>query len=274
MNILNILNDISKADPEVYDRLSPRRAVIRNFTRKVSLTALPFALGGLFKKAYGKTNDLIIDTLNLALTSEYLESEFYQTGINQITLIPLGDLADIQLLRDNETAHREFVRNTIISLGGTPIPKPTFDFTGGNGSGNGPFADVFTNYSTFLGVAQAFEENGVRAYKGQATNLMGNNDILEAALRIHSVEGRHVAHLRKMRTDRGFANLKPWITGTANALPAAAQAIYQGEDNTLQSNIQITGINGTTVSAAAASEAFDEPLTRQQVEAILDPFIA
>ena len=38
-----------------------------------------------------------------------------------------------------------------------------------------PFADVFRNPQTFTALAQAFEDTGVRAYKGQAANLMGHN---------------------------------------------------------------------------------------------------
>ncbi len=48
---------------------------------------------------------------------------------------------------------------------------PDFDFSGGAGSGTGPYADAFSNYDLFLTVAQAFEDTGVRAYKGQAGKM-------------------------------------------------------------------------------------------------------
>jgi hypothetical protein len=32
--------------------------------------------------------------------------------------------------------------------------------------------DPFNNYTQFLALSQAFEDTGVRAYKGQATNLI------------------------------------------------------------------------------------------------------
>ncbi len=41
----------------------------------------------------------------------------------------------------------------------------------------------------------------------------------------------------------------------------------------MQANIQITNINGTGITADAASESFDEPLTAAQVLVIVDPFI-
>jgi hypothetical protein len=51
------------------------------------------------------------------------------------------------------------------------------------------------------------------------------------------------------------------------------QPSYNGEELTVQAGIQITGINGFAITAEDASEAFDEPLTKAQVLAIVDPFI-
>jgi hypothetical protein len=48
---------------------------------------------------------------------------------------------------------------------------------------------------------------------------------------------------------------------------------YNGEENTRQANIQITNINGMAISANAASEAFDEGLSKEAVVAIVKPFI-
>jgi hypothetical protein len=48
-------------------------------------------------------------------------------------------------------------------------------------------------------LAQAFEDTGVRAYKGQAGNVMSNKTVLQAALQIHSVEARHASQVRRMR---------------------------------------------------------------------------
>ena len=138
---------------------------------------------------------------------------------------------------------------------------------------NGPFKDAFTNYPLFLAVAQTFEDTGVRAYKGQAANLIANNDVLTAALQIHSVEARHASHIRQMRKAMG-ANVKPWITGKdTGGIGSLVQASYNGEENTMQAGVEIVNINGKSISADAASEAFDEPLTKDQILAIVDPFI-
>lgn len=277
MNFANILNSIAEADPEVYERVSGRRRVIRNWMPKVTMATLPLALGALFNKAYGKTNDAILDTLKLALTLERLESSFYTEALKHTSLFPAGrpqDLMSIQLIQANESAHRTFVETMIASTGGSfaDVPDtPNFDYTGGRGTGAGPFADVFTNYVSFLSLSQAFEDLGVRAYKGGAPVLMSNHDLLQAALQIHSVEGRHAAKLRQMRTENGFANVKPWITqATSGIVNPAAQLPYAGENNTLQAGIDVTSLG---VSASAATEAFDEPLGKDLVMAIASMFI-
>jgi len=284
MNLHNIFDEIEKADPEFTERISPRREAIRNmggFGKKIALSALPLALGGLFKKAYGQTPSDVLDVLNFALTLEYLESEFYKHGVAMSGLIPAGTAAVAALtrIRDDEAAHVAFLRAAIASLssGTQPAMKSftNFDYTAKN-----TFPDVFTNYDTFLAVAQAFEDTGVRAYKGQSPRLMGtaNRGVLTAALQIHSVEARHASHLRQMRKARGgaAATLKPWITGTMSGIGSAVNAIYTGEDNVMQGGVTITGItaDGVTISANAATEAFDEFLTKDQVLAIVTPFLA
>jgi hypothetical protein len=42
----------------------------------------------------------------------------------------------------------------------------------------------------------------------------------------------------------------------------------------MQAGVTITNIGGQKISAAAASEAFDEPLTKEQITAIVTPFFA
>lgn len=286
MNFSNILHEIERLDPEVYDRTSPRRDVIKNMSRKVALTALPFALGAMFQKAYGKNHDVISDTLNFALTLEYLEAEFYKAAVANAANIGItgAALGAITTIRDHEVAHVNFLKTTLTALGATPVTMPTFDFSGGSysggpGTGNGAFKTALTSdYGLFLAVAQTFEDTGVRAYKGQAGNLMGNNDVLQAALQIHSAEARHAAHIRTMRRALGgplvSGTTKPWITGNmSNINSPAVQASYNGEELTTQGGVQIAGIGGQSITSDAASEAFDEPLTAAQVLAIVDPFI-
>ncbi|MEO6528231.1 MAG: ferritin-like domain-containing protein [Gemmatimonadaceae bacterium] len=210
----------------------------------------------------------VVDVLNFALTLEYLEAEFYVTGVGKPGLIPAADREIFTTIRDHEVAHVEYLK---AALGAEAVAKPTFDFTAGNGSGNGPYADVFSNYATFKAVAQAFEDTGVRAYKGQAPALKPYSDVLTAALTIHSVEARHAAEVRRLRGN--FSETSPnegWITGNMTDIPGTA-AVYAGEENAVQGGVSVASI--TSVGLDEITEAFDEPLTKAQVLAIVDPFI-
>ncbi len=288
MKIENIINEIESIDPEVYQRLDGRRSAMKNFAKmsgKIALASLPIAFGSMLNKAYGSptgTTDAITDVLNFALTLEYIESEFYKAGYSAATggtlAIPAGAAQTaIKTIRDHEIAHVNFLKTAITSLGGTPVvyTSSSFDFTA-----KGNFPTVFTDYGVFLAVAQTFEDTGVRAYKGQAGNLISNNDVLTAALNIHSVEARHAAHIRQMRKNNGSlvpagVNVKPWITLNQSGIATTAvQASYNGEEATTQAGVNIVNIGGFTISASAASECFDEPLTKDQVTMIVTPFFA
>jgi hypothetical protein len=289
MNFQNILSEIERLDPEVFERTSERRSVIKNWTRKVSLTALPFALGALFNKAYGKANDAITDVLQFALKLEYIESELYRKAVeatevnppkNQLIPTVTGlELPAIKKIWQHEQQHVSFLYNTLTSMGQTPIAMPKIDFSGGSGSSTGQFAQVFSDYGTFLALAQTFEDLGVRAYKGTATVLKSNNDILTAAMRIHSVEARHAAHIRTMRSQTpgplsDGQIIMPWITMKQTEINNLdVQNVYDGEENTIQNKIEVIDIAGFLVPDIIASEAFDEPLSMDTVNNILIPFL-
>ena len=234
------------------------------------LGTVPAALAALSTEAFGQGRlpAVVNGVLNFALRLEYLEAEFYNRGVATSGLIPTADLQIFQTIQAHENAHVEYLRN---ALGASARPKPTFDFTAGNGSGTGPFATVFTSYATFMAVAQAFEDTGVRAYKGQAPSLLPYKDVLQAALTIHSVEARHAAEIRRLRG--AFSDNEPnegWITNANTDIPGT-EPVYAGEDNTVQLGINVPSV--TTVAAKEVTESFDEPLTMAQVLAIVDPFI-
>ncbi|MCX2575223.1 ferritin-like domain-containing protein [Pedobacter sandarakinus] len=279
MNILNILDEIEKVDGEIYERLNPRRKAMQDFFnvgKKISMAALPLALGSMFKKAYGQTNPANVnEVLGFALALEYLEYNYYNHALTlaTTTYIPDGPARQaITTIRNHERAHVDLLKGALGITGADQYVYADFDFKAG-----GAFADVDTNYQTFLKVATAFEDTGVRAYKGQAPVLKGM-PVLTTALQIHSVEARHAAHLRQMVAANvtGASALKPWIAYTANGNDTgvtAADAVYAGEQNTTQANIQITGINGTAVTQSQAAESFDEFLTGSDVKKIANLFI-
>lgn len=287
MNFENIINEIEKVDPEVYERFDSRRGAMKQFANlsgKLALAAVPLAVASMFSKAYGQTPVDVNNVLNFALTLEYLEAEFYNNIVGSPGYLTASAAAQGALtkIKDDENKHVAFLKTV---LGAAAVAKPTFDFTAGNGSNAGPFTGYLGSYAVQLAMAQTFEDTGVRAYKGQAPNLQSNRTVLTAALNIHSVEARHASHIRQMRRALDAAippaqkPLKPWVTLNYSGItysPAADAAIqmsYNGEEVTNQAGVNIIGLGGAFNTAAAASEAFDEPLTMAQVLTIVDPFI-
>jgi len=280
MNLLNIIDEINIADPEFQDRISPRRAAIKNITSfgsKVALAAVPMVFSTLFKKAYGQTAaPQVNDVLNYALKLEYLEAAFYNAGVASSLGFTASEKAYLVTIQGHENAHVNFLKSILTTNAVAQTSQGqngNYDFTGGFNTttntvtGAGPFANVLTNVDTYFAVAQAFEDTGVRAYKGQAGFLLGNQVVLTAALNIHSVEARHASAIRQIRRSRGAATLKPWITGANDSGVPQVANNYAGEDNVVQGPVTITNlpsVNGN-ISVAAATESFDEPLTSAQV---------
>ncbi len=265
MNLQNIFNELEKVDGEVFDRLAhvSRRSLFSSLTKKTVAVAAPAVMASALTSAYGQSSQLpqnVVDVLNFALLLEYLEYEFYDIGNNSPGLYPNQFKPAFEFIRRHEEVHVRLLRTV---LGSRAIPKPGFDF-----SAKGNFPDTFRNFQTFAAVSQAFEDTGVRAYKGQAANLMNAKPILEVALQIHATEAAHAARVRNIRAQKG------WIVGGGpQGLPAAAAGVYMGEDNVIQGGANLVALLGSQFSTDAITEAFDEPLTKEQVTAIVAPFL-
>lgn len=279
MNFFEILSEIEKVDPEVYGRLDSRRAVFKHMSglgQKLSAAALPLAVGAIFNKAYAQTPaGLDVNAvLNFALKLEYLEMYFYQQRTALVGLSSVNASA-LTLIATDEMNHVKFLRGV---LGSAAINDPTaaaFDYTGGKGTGAGPFADYRTNPATYLALAQSFEDTGVRAYKGAAplTAIMANQTVLTAALNIHSVEARHASHIRAMRRagvnsstpSQGVpaspynAAPKSWISGTDNggASPTYTAPIYGAGNNTGAATYGASNVVGTAANPPITFPAED-----------------
>ena len=279
-----ILRALAADEPDIAERIVSRRAAIRGgaavsgaVAAGLRLASAPVALAALARNAFGQARlpAAVNSVLNFALVLERLEAQFYNTGLATPGLIPAADRAIFQTIADHENAHVAFLVQT---LGAAARPSPAFDFTGGNGSGAGPYANVFTptpaGYETFKAVAQAFEDTGVRAYKGQAPALLPYDAFLQAALTIHSVEARHAAEVRRLRGN--FMDMEPfhqgWINGQATDVPGTAP-VYAGEANVVHAGVDVAAVAAPFVADDEVTEAFDEPLTQAQVLAIVDPFI-
>jgi len=209
----------------------------------------------------------VLDSLRLLQVIEYLQSDLYTRGLAAVGFIPTADSEVFKTLSAQQAEHISTLSTLITTRLGTPVVKPTFDFTG-KGAVPG-FAFAAGQYETFRMLSQAFEDLGVRAYKGQMQAFQADKPALTYALAMHSVEGRHAAEVRRIRGRKG------WITGSsADDLPAFAKAIYAGEDATTQGSVNIGSALASNGGVDAATQAFDEPLTTAQVTAIITPFIA
>jgi hypothetical protein len=255
-----------KVDSALVENLSEHPEAFHDSRYLNSSAADSQQIGGsdLFTPTNGRTPlgqplpPQIVAALNLALTAEYLETEFYANGLNTPGLIP-NELRQVFVrILLNEVGHRETL---LTVLGFNSIPKPLLDFTA-----RGAVPDVFSNFQSFLNLGRTFEDQGVRAIKGQAGNVMSDDFVLTTALRFHSVEARHASELRRI------AGLKGWITlNQRGNIPAIFQGVYDGEENVIQGGINLVTLTG--LPATTVSEAFDEPLTADQVLRNLQPFV-
>ena len=194
MQDVSLLDSI---DPDIQSRLLSRKDILFGAVKKLGAAATaPAVLAVASQEALGQgLPGSVADVLNFALTLEYLEAQFYATALSTPGLIPGRYLAVFSQIGLHEKEH---VATLLGALGPAAIGSPRFDYTG-----KGAFPDVFSNFNTFATVSSTFEDLGVAAYKGQAGNLMGT-PALSTALRIHSVEARHAAEVRRVRGLVGF----------------------------------------------------------------------
>jgi rubrerythrin len=233
--------------------VSRRDAVLRTgkLAGALALATLPLSLGFMTRKALaqGPITPEQLSALNFALRLERLEAAFYSQGL--ASSLNFGDTRPVfEQISKHEAAH---VLTLETILAGNAAPPPTFDF-----------GSAFSNLDTFVTMAQGFEDLGVRAYKGQVGALAASADLLSVALRIHSVEARHAAMVRRLPESPAT---KAWIPGNDGATGDLAP-VYAGEEVTDQFGVDV----GPFGSPDAATEAFDEPLDTGAVEAIIGPF--
>jgi hypothetical protein len=300
---------LGTVDPELIDDLVTRREAIRKgaavsttVVAGLAMASIPVALAALSKEARAQGTS-VTDVLNFALMLEIFENEFYKAVLGTSASssqnnafatvraqVPAAALPAIQQIQKHEAAHVAFLlangASNVLNLN-----ADSFDFTGNRGTGGpGPFARATSELAFLLAVAQGAEDTGVRAYKGQAANLISNKTVLEAALRIHSVEARHASKIRRLRRAAGASAVKfsgtvsgggASAAGAGNITPAPSQAvldafglIYQNEQNTTVANVNLTTLPNlpSNLDANAANEAFDEVLTKAQVIQIVQPF--
>jgi hypothetical protein len=312
-------------DPEYLDRLATRKQEIDQgswarpgIVAALAIGSVPIALAALSRDVYAQSAlpTAVQNAINFALTLEIFENEFYKAvlgtsavaaqntafaPVRASVVANLAVLATLQQIQRHEQAHV----NTLLATGATNgfnLTGSSFDFTGNrSANGGGPFAKATTNLGFLLEVAQVAEDTGVRAYKGQAQNLVASPAVLEAGLRIHSVEARHASRIRRIRralnptvttlrlsgTVRGGAAAAAGATDTGDttavqaAVTAAFAKIYgpgsssttaPSDSNTTHAGIDVSTLSGASFGVEAAQEAFDEPLDYADVVTIVQPF--
>ena len=271
MNILKFLEPFTNEN--LLNTKGSRRDSFNQFGKigkNAALAAVPFGLAALTSTRalaadIGPTPATPIGALQLALTLEYLEAKFYNMGLAS-GVIPTGG-RDEKVFMQIALHENDHVAFLLAALGANAVPEPIFDFTVGGAFDPFNMTGIGNQvaYTQFLALAQAFEDTGVRAYKGQAANLKSTPDLLTAALRIHSVEGRHASEVRRLR------GLKGWITLNQRGagMPEATQPSYNGEEQTVQAGFNTAALFG----AEAGSESYDEPLSTAEVVTIANVFI-
>ncbi|MBA2523159.1 MAG: ferritin-like domain-containing protein [Solirubrobacterales bacterium] len=150
-------------------------------------------------EAFGK-GDLGI--VNYALTLEYLEAAFY-ADVAKSGLFKGDQLALIKQFGANEQAHVGALEQTAAKLGkAAKAPKTKF-----------PLDDA----KSVVALAATVENVGAAAYLGQAA-LIESEEVLAAALSIHTVEARHAAVLNILNGD-------PITPDGAFAVPMSADEV-------------------------------------------------
>ena len=120
--------------------------------------------------------------VNYALTLEYLEAAFYDEVVKS-KLFKGDQLTLLKQFGAHESAHVEALEATAKKLG-KPAEAPKTEF---------PLEDA----ESVAKLAATVENVGAAAYLGQAA-LIESDEVLAAALSIHTVEARHAAVLNML----------------------------------------------------------------------------
>jgi len=141
--------------------------------------------------------------LNYAYALEQLEAAFYvkvaSAPPSSFTTAQKAYFQDIQF---HEIAHREFFKNALstAAIGSLEVDFSSIDFT---------------NATSVLGAAMAFEDLGVAAYNGAGVRIK-TDAYLVLAGKIVSVEARHAAYIRDIISNGSFADLNSMTALGAN----------------------------------------------------------
>ncbi len=167
------------------------------------------------------------------------------------TYYPGSTESKFQGIQVDEYDHVNFLAATIVSLGGTPRPLPTF--TGITG----------LSATQFLTLAKTFENTGVGAYPGAAP-FISNPAIAKAATQIALVEAYHAGWLNTLANDplvphSSFLAIELELPTVLNAIAPFVQS--------LNDNGAFPPVYGSTPSAANDIAILNFALLLEMLEA-------
>lgn len=265
---------------------TPRRALLAQLGQ-AAVAALPLSVAAALPAAAAPA-DTSFDAVMQLLQLERTQAALYTQALAAPGLIPTAQTTDFQRLLAHQTQHTALLLKALQDAGALVPALPRFDFSGRHGVVTNPelFPAALTSYDNFLALAQQLEDLGVRLYKTHAF-IIGDPQLLRAALRIHAVEAGHSAHIRGLRKGRG-ETVQNWPSeeDAAIARPAAALALTTaatgGEENGVQyvtpgvpvpfASFLLISTN-TAIHDPALAEAFDEPVSSTVAQAALNLFV-
>ncbi len=227
----------------------------RSFVKKLGLAGAmaSAAVTVTNPRAYAQAAITDLDIVQFALNLEYLEAEFYTaattgqtisqvgigitgsgtagqtTGGSRVTFADAAISQMAQELASNEQVHVKLLRDTITSLGGTPVAKPAINL---NALGVG-----FNSQAEFLVVARALEDIGVTAYGGAAP-LIQDKTILGYAAQILAVEAFHAGAIR---TQVARLNLTTTALDAVDHIPPPSGTLYFNTNSNALSEVRSPG---------------------------------
>ncbi len=129
--------------------------------------------------------EMDLDILNYALTLEFLEAGFYQAVINSDVRPPSQEIAQlVETFGGHEQEHVDALTAAVEGMGGTPAEEPQANFD----------TVLQGGAEEILATAARVENVGAAAYLNEAPQIQ-SEEVLAAALSIHTVEARHAAAL-------------------------------------------------------------------------------